>query len=57
VGAASLAAASYPKTRLADIVLDGALSERLNKVIHEYRQTDRLRAHALNNPENSSLNP
>lgn len=44
---AGLATASYPKTRLADMVLDNALSERLNKVIHEYRQADRLRAHGL----------
>lgn len=44
---AGLAAASYPKTRLSDMVLENEVSARLNKVVHEYRQGDRLRSHGL----------
>jgi len=42
-----LAVASYPKTRLADMVLETEVSDRLHGVVQEYRQVDRLRAHGL----------
>ena len=44
---AGLAVASYPKTRLADMVLEQEVSARLNGVVREYRQADRLRARGL----------
>jgi len=44
---AGLAVASYPKTRLADMVLEPETGERLAGVVHEYRQADRLRARSL----------
>ena len=44
---AGLAVASYPKIRLADMVLEREMAERLRGVVHEYRQVDRLRAHGL----------
>ena len=42
-----LFSASFPKTRLSDMVLDQDLKERLEKIIYEYRQSDRLRSHGL----------
>ena len=39
--------ASFPKTRLSDMVLDIDLEERLKRVILEYRQADRLYSHGL----------
>jgi len=42
-----LVAASFPKTRLADMVLDAALADRLQRVVTEYRQADRLLTHGL----------
>lgn len=44
---AGLVAASYPKTRLADMVLDAAVEIQLTRVIREYREADRLRRHGL----------
>ena len=42
-----LFSATFPKTRLSDMVLDSELKERLEKVIYEYRQSDRLHSHGL----------
>jgi SpoVK/Ycf46/Vps4 family AAA+-type ATPase len=42
-----LVAAAFPKTRLADMVLDAGLEERLRRVITEYRQVERLSYHGL----------
>jgi SpoVK/Ycf46/Vps4 family AAA+-type ATPase len=42
-----LIAASYPNTRLSDMVLPAVTHARLNEVIHQYRQRDRLRSHGL----------
>lgn len=42
-----LVAAAFPKTRLADMVLDPALEDRLARVITEYRQVERLSHHGL----------
>lgn len=42
-----LVAAAFPKTRLADMVLDADLEERLKRVITEYRQVERLSYHGL----------
>jgi SpoVK/Ycf46/Vps4 family AAA+-type ATPase len=39
--------ASFPKTKLSDMVLDKELEERLKRVILEYRQADRLHSHGL----------
>lgn len=39
--------ASFPRTRLSDMVLDSELEQRLKRVILEYRQADRLNAHGL----------
>jgi len=42
-----LFSAVFPKTRLADMVLDSELKQRLKRVILEYRQVDRLHSHGL----------
>jgi SpoVK/Ycf46/Vps4 family AAA+-type ATPase len=42
-----LFSASFPKTRLYDMVLDRELEQRLKRVILEYRQADRLHSHGL----------
>lgn len=42
-----LVAAAFPKTRLADMVLDPVLEDRLRRVITEYRQMERLAQHGL----------
>jgi len=39
--------ASFPKTKLSDMVLDAELEKRLKRVILEYRQADRLHSHGL----------
>ena len=44
---ADLIQASYPKTRLADMVLGVVASASLDRVVTEYRQQDKLRAHGL----------
>jgi SpoVK/Ycf46/Vps4 family AAA+-type ATPase len=44
---AGLVTASYPRTRLADMVLTDATRNRLDRVVLEYRQADRLLAHGL----------
>lgn len=44
---AGLLTADYPDTRLADMVLDPAIRERLERVIAEHRQRDRLAAFGL----------
>jgi SpoVK/Ycf46/Vps4 family AAA+-type ATPase len=42
-----LFAASYPKTRLSDMVLPAEALSQLHSVVHEYRQRDRLRSYGL----------
>ncbi len=42
-----LVTAAFPKTRLSDMVLDPSLDRRLQRVLLEYRQNDRLSAHGL----------
>ena len=42
-----LFSASYPKTRLTDMVLDLELKQRLERVITEYKQFDLLNSHGL----------
>ncbi len=44
---AGLVTASYPNTRLADMVLAAKVEKRLGEVIRQYRQRDRLRSHGL----------
>ena len=44
---AGLLAASYPGTRLAEMVLSAETQRPLQRVIHEYRSQDRLREHGL----------
>lgn len=44
---ASLLAVSYPKTRMADMVLDEALAEQLRRVIREQRHAARILDHGL----------
>ncbi len=44
---AGLLSASYPKTRLSDIVLAEPTRDQLARVITEYRQQHKLRAHGL----------
>lgn len=44
---AGLLTAAYPKTRLADMALPEALRARLERVLEEHRQRDRLRAHGF----------
>lgn len=43
----SLLAASYPKIRFADMILDDIVSERLTRVINEQRQMSKIRSHGL----------
>jgi len=42
-----LVTASYPTTRLADMVLSAPIRKSLKEVIRQYRQRDRLRHHGL----------
>lgn len=42
-----LFSASFPNTRLSDMVLDAELENRLKRVILEYRQADKLHSHGL----------
>ncbi|QDV73646.1 AAA family ATPase [Botrimarina mediterranea] len=44
---AGLLAVSYPKTRLAEMVLAETTAGQLRRVIHEYRHQDKLRSHGL----------
>ncbi len=44
---ADLLQASYPKARLADMVLDASIQSRLDRLIREQRQVEKLRAHGL----------
>jgi SpoVK/Ycf46/Vps4 family AAA+-type ATPase len=44
---ADLVHASYPKTRLAEMVLSDVVRRSLERVLSEYRQQDKLRAHGL----------
>jgi len=44
---ADLLQADYPKVRLADMVLDEAIRARLDRLIREQRQVEKLRAHGL----------
>jgi len=44
---ASLLTASYPTVRLANMVLDDAFRSRLERVLHEQSQSERLQAHNL----------
>lgn len=44
---ADLVHASYPKTRLADMILAEAARRSLERVLAEYRQQDKLRTHGL----------
>lgn len=44
---AGLLSAAYPSTRLADMVLEPHVRERLNRVITEQRQQDQLSAHGF----------
>jgi SpoVK/Ycf46/Vps4 family AAA+-type ATPase len=44
---ADLIHASYPKTRLPDMVLSEAAQNSLDRVLAEYRQQDKLRAHGM----------
>ncbi len=44
---ADLIQASYPKTRLADMVLASSARQSLERVLVEYRQQDKLRAHGM----------
>jgi len=43
----ALLAASYPKLRLSDMVLDGTILERLTRIIKEHRQMVKIRAYGL----------
>ena len=43
----SLLSVSYPKTRLADMVLDDTLAEQLQRVIREQRHASRILEHGL----------
>jgi len=42
-----LFSASFPKTRLSDMVLDSELEQRIERVILEYRQADKLHSYGL----------
>ncbi len=42
-----LLSASYPKTRLVDMALAAPLREKLDRVLHEQRERERLRAHGF----------
>jgi len=44
---AGLLSASYPKSRLADMVLDEALARQLERIVREQRQASRLLSHGL----------
>ena len=44
---ASLLAASYPKLRLNDMILEMGIQERIQRIIKEQRQTTKIRAHGL----------
>jgi len=44
---AGLVTASYPSTRIADMVLSGEVHDALAEVVSQYRQRDRLRHHGL----------
>ncbi len=44
---AGLLTVGYPKTRLTDMALSETLAERLERVIREQRQRERLRSHGL----------
>jgi SpoVK/Ycf46/Vps4 family AAA+-type ATPase len=44
---AGLLSASYPKVRLADMVLAKDTREQLNRLVSEYKQQHKLRAHGL----------
>ena len=44
---ASLLSASYPKTKLSEVVLATEQAETLRQIVFEYRQQDKLRAHGL----------
>src|SRR5579872_6951710 len=44
---AGLFSATYPETRMADMVLERPVQEKLERVILEQRQQDRLRAHGF----------
>lgn len=44
---ADLVAASYPKTRLSDMVLPDAAKQSLERVVTEYREQPKLRSHGL----------
>jgi len=44
---AGLVTASYPSTRLTDMILPEAVERRLKEVARQYRQRDRLRSHGL----------
>lgn len=51
---AALLSASYPKARLSDVILDDRTRTRLERVLAEQRQHDKLRVHALR-PRNRLL--
>src|SRR4051812_24695956 len=44
---AGLLSVSYPSTRLADMVLDAGMRDRLTRVLREQRQGELLRSHGL----------
>ena len=44
---AGLVSASYPNTKLSDMVLDARVSEHLADVVRQYRQRELLRSHGL----------
>lgn len=44
---AGVLSVAYPKTRLGDMVLDTAVHERLQRILREHRQQQRLRDHGL----------
>ena len=44
---ASLLTATYPNTRMADLVVEAGLKERLDRVILEHRQQHKLREHGF----------
>lgn len=44
---AGLLSVSYPKTRLADMVLEPKLHARLERILHEQRQREKLLTHGL----------
>jgi SpoVK/Ycf46/Vps4 family AAA+-type ATPase len=44
---AALLSASYPRTKLANMVLPDVIKSRLARVLHEQKQQERLRSHGL----------